>query len=360
MYKYTRKHDGGWRFIPPADARQAGIVMPVTFKDGRAARYEIPRLIKRVEDFRKGLLSAGNVGPNSTLIQVYRYYTTTNHFKSLAYISQKNYDSTFASIQEAPIKGGKLGNVKIKDLTSRICDQAYQHWCNTVSVSKANQCSRVLSLVLNFCISIEMIQSNPMASVIKKTHKTNSKVWTHQQVLDFLSYAFSNYKYRSIGLIVLLCYEFAQRPNDIRLLKWSSIDFKEKKLSIKQTKRGATVELPISDNIIEMLRQQENDWGWQDYVIPFEKPSDGGYRPMSRVQIPLYANKVKEALNMPEDLLVGNLRKSGIVEMIDAGVDHLQIMSVTGHQNVSSLNPYHKHTFASAKSALEKRKSNAN
>jgi integrase len=199
-----------------------------------------------------------------------------------------------------------------------------------------------------------------MASVIKKTHKTNSKVWTHQQVLDFLSYAFSNYKYRSIGLIVLLCYEFAQRPNDIRLLKWSSIDFKEKKLSIKQTKRGATVELPISDNIIEMLRQQENDWGWQDYVIPFEKPSDGGYRPMSRVQIPLYANKVKEALNMPEDLLVGNLRKSGIVEMIDAGVDHLQIMSVTGHQNVSSLNPYHKHTFASAKSALEKRKSNAN
>jgi hypothetical protein len=42
--------------------------------------------------------------------------------------------------------------------------------------------------------------------------------------------------------------------------------------------------------------------------------------------------------------------------MIEAGVDSLQIMSVTGHQNVQSLNPYHRHTLKAATNALEMRR----
>ena len=54
---------------------------------------------------------------------------------------------------------------------------------------------------------------------------------------------------------------------------------------------------------------------------------------------------------------MGDLRKTAIVELIESGVDQLAIMSVTGHRNVQSLNPYNKHNFATAKSALEMRKS---
>ena len=360
MYKYTHiiKYSGGtgWRFVPPKDARDAGIVASQTFKDGRAARYEIPRLIEKVEAFRRGELAAGSIGPSTMIKQVYTYYKSTNHFRTLAYSSQKNYDSTMSSISDTPVFGKKLGHIKIKDLTSRHCDKAYQYWCNTVSVSKANQCCRILSLLFNFCISIDMTKFNPVTTVIKRTHKPVSEIWSHQEVIDFLDVAFSKYKYRSIGLIVTLCYEWAQRPNDIRLLKWKAIDFNKKRVTIKQTKRGATVELPISDHIMDLLQQQKNDWDFQEYVMPFANPSDGGYRPLSRVQISLHANEVKAIAALPTELLVGNLRKSGIVEMIDAGVDHLQIMSVTGHQNISSLNPYQKHTYSSAKSALDRRK----
>ena len=346
----------GWRFVPPTDARKAGIVRSQTFRDGRAARYEIPRLIEKVEAFRRGELSAGNIGPDSTLTQVYKYYTTTNHFKTLAPSSQNNYDSTMSAISATPIHGKTLGNIKIKDVTCKHCDDAYQHWSTKVSVSKANQCCRILSLLFNFCISIDMTKFNPVTTVIKRTHKPISVIWTHRDVIDFLDVAFADYKYRSIGLIVTLCYEWAQRPNDIRLLKWKAIDFDKARVKITQTKRGATVELPISKNIIDLLLQQKRDWDFQDYIIPFANPSDGGYRPLSRVQISLHANQVKAMADMPDELLVGNLRKSGIVEMIDAGVDHLQIMSVTGHQNVSSLNPYQKHTLSSAKSALDRRR----
>ena len=65
MYKYTKKGNlkAGtvWRFTPPQDAIDAGVVRRQTFKDGRAARYEIPRLVEKVEAFKRGDIVAGNI-----------------------------------------------------------------------------------------------------------------------------------------------------------------------------------------------------------------------------------------------------------------------------------------------------------
>ena len=362
MYRYTDKiklkKSTSWRFVPPQDAIDAGVVKRQTFKDGRTARYEIPRLIKLVEAFRKGDIAAGNIGPKSTLIQIYKYYVTTNYFKSLKITSQNNYDSTMLSISNTYIHNKCFGDIKIKDLTSIQCSEAYQEWVNDVSVSKANQCSRILSLLINYCISIDIINHNPMSHIKKTTHVPQSFVWLPTQVEKFLDSAFSKFEWRNIGLIALMCYDWGQRPNDIRLLEWSGIDLDQAKIKIKQSKRGATVELPISIQTLGMLRQQQVDWGFQQYVVPHKRPADGAYRPLTRGQIPLLANEVKKNAGLPFELKIGGLRKSVIVEMIDAGVDHLQIMSVTGHQNISSLGPYQKHTFSSAKSALDRRNNN--
>ncbi len=362
MYKYTKKGilKAGtvWRFTPPQDAIDAGVVRRQTFKDGRAARYEIPRLVEKVEAFKRGDIVAGNIGSNSTILHIYKYYVTTTHFKQLAYNSQKTYDNTMNAIANTSVGSRKLGQVKIKDLTAMHCTEAYEEWCEDVSVSKGNQCARIFSLLINFCISIDLIKYNPMSKVRKRKHETRDTTWTQEQVEQFLDVAFTDFNWRNVGLIVLMCYEWAQRPTDIRLLKWSSINFKEKKVKIKQTKRGATVELPISDEIMDMLTQQKKDWDFQDYVVPHQRPSDGAYRPLNVGQVSSLANQIKEAADLPSNLLVGDLRKSAIVEMIDSEVDHLAIMSVTGHQNISSLNPYHKHTYAAAKSALDRRKGN--
>ena len=360
MYRYTQKIELkdsiSWRFVPPQDAINAGIVTRKTFKDGRTARYEIPRLIERVDAFRRGDIASGNVGHNSTLAQVYKHYTTTTHYKSLALNSQKNYNYTMNAIADTVVYSKPLGLFKISSLNGLNCSEAYTTWVEDVSISKANQCSRMLSLLINFCISVDIVKHNPMSAVKKLKHETESVVWMQQEVEDFLEVSFSEFKWRNIGLIAMMCYEWAQRPNDIRLLKWSSIDLNKEVVTIKQTKRGATVELPISTELISMLTQQKKDWDFQDYVVPYERPADKAYRPLERGQISYLANEVKEIAKLPPELKIGGLRKSGIVEMIDAGVDHLQIMSVTGHQNISSLGPYQKHTFAAAKSALDRRK----
>ena len=66
-------------------------------------------------------------------------------------------------------------------------------------------------------------------------------------------------------------------------------------------------------------------------------------------------SEVKEATDLPQELQVGHLRKTAIVQMIESGVDHLAIQSVSGHKNVESLNPYNKFSLKTAKTALDRR-----
>mgnify|MGYP006242575735 FL=1 len=61
-------------------------------------------------------------------------------------------------------------------------------------------------------------------------------------------------------------------------------------------------------------------------------------------------------LNLPDELKLMDLRRTGVTEMVDSGVPMGQIMSVTGHTNVQSVKPYLKHTFESAKNALNTRR----
>lgn len=343
-------------FRPPQDAVKAGVVKPETFYDGRVARHKLPELIGRVEAFRRGEIVAGDIGPESTLRQVVAHFFVSQQFKALANRSQKTYEVKLSRAIDTPFNTITFGDLKVKNINARVCSQVYSYWVDKRSVAHANEMSRFVSVVFNHCRSLDLLIDNPMSKVKKLSHKPRYNTWTEEQVDLFLSTAFSRFKWRNIGLVACMCYEWAQRPNDIRLLKWSSVDFESRVTTIKQTKRGATVYLPIPEELEDMLLQQKRDWGFQEYVVPYQRPSDGAYRPMESAQVSALANEVKAAAGLPKELWIGDLRKSGIVEMIEAGVDSIQIMSVTGHQSIESLNPYHKHTLKAASNALSMRK----
>ena len=80
---------------------------------------------------------------------------------------------------------------------------------------------------MNYLITMEKLTVNPMARVRKRTSEPRSVIWTHDQVLSFLDTAFTKFDWRNIGLIVLMCYEWGQRPVDIRNLTWDQLDLDE-------------------------------------------------------------------------------------------------------------------------------------
>ena len=282
-------------------------------------------------------------------------YLNSRQFASLAASSQKGYENKMHSFCSMPVMGRILGNISIKNINVVMCTEMYDMWELETSTSNANHCARIFSVLMNYLVSLDYIPYNPMARVKKRVSTPRSVVWTHGQVISFLDVAFTKFEWRNIGMIVLMCYEWGQRPIDIRNLLWEDVDLENKQVTITQTKRGATVELPIPDNLYEMLVQQGQDWSFQPFVVPHHRPQGTVYRPMTVIQMTHALREVKVVAGLPDELQVGDLRKTAIVQMSESRVDHLAIQSVTGHKNVSSLNPYNKFTLKAAKSALERR-----
>lgn len=135
----------------------------------------------------------------------------------------------------------------------------YDTWLNTRGVRRANYHATCLSILFNTAIRHEAMISNPV-SLIQRTKNTNRKVkWTEEQVKLFLDTSYSDFRWRSIGLIAHMAYDWAQRMGDMRLLQWSNIDFDAKRLDLEQSKRRADVHIPIDGGLIKMLIQQKED-----------------------------------------------------------------------------------------------------
>jgi integrase len=276
-------------------------------------------------------------------------------FSALSSSSQRNYESCLTSFCRMSVMGKQLSNIRVDKINVVMCTEMYDTWELETSTSNANHNARVFSVLMNFLVGLDILSNNPMSRVRKRTSIPRSVVWTHDQVMQFLDTSFTKFEWRNIGLIVLMCYEWGQRPVDIRNLKWDSVDLDKRVVTITQSKRGAVVELPIPDNIFTMLSEQKDDWDFQEYVVPYHRASDRAYRPLTVNTMTALLAEVKATAGLPEELRVGDLRKTAIVQMIESGVDHLAIQSVSGHKSVSSLNPYNKFSLKTAKSALDRR-----
>jgi integrase len=292
-----------------------------------------------------------------TLKTLVKEYYLSFEFKSLRDETKQQYEYFLNVLLDTklPNLDKPLGNIQINNIKTLIAKHAYNDWCNR-GVHLANHVMSVARIVYNYAVNMEKITLNPFSNIKKRTPERRKTIWTKENVTDFLDVAYSNFKTRSIGLIAHMAYDWCQRLGDMRLLQWSNLDLSEQRMHIEQSKRRAEVFLPISDGLGEMLVQQKEDFGFQPYVAPKVKPVRGVYEPYSMYRLPKVAKRIMKEANLPDDLRLSDLRRTGTVEMVDAGVSMGNIMSVTGHANPQSVKPYMKNTFKSANLALNKRK----
>jgi len=276
-------------------------------------------------------------------------YYTSNDFKMLRDRTKKDYQYFLGVMCDS------FGDVNFDKLTSKQAKHAYEEWVER-GISFANHICTVSSIVYRYAIDMEYTKVNPFASVKRKTPIQRKVVWTEGDVRNFLDTAYSEFQWRSLGLIVHMAYEWCQRLGDMRLLTWDNFDLDERKLYLEQSKRRAEVTLPIEDDLLEMLVQQEQDFGFQPYVVPRTTPVQGQYHPYSMERLSKAGRAVMRQAGLSEELRLMDLRRTGTTQMVEAGVPMGQIMSVTGHSNPQSVKPYMKNTFASANNALTTRK----
>ena len=289
------------------------------------------------------------------LNQVADEYYLSHDYKNLRQETKTHYEYCLNSALATPVEGVVIGEVDCTKLSTKQAKLAYDIWCDR-GISTANHIMATARILYNYALRMEHCFINPFTVVRKRATKPRKVVWSRGDVTKLLDAAYSDFSTRNIGLIAHMAYEWCQRVGDMRLLTWDAIDFEQKRVVILQSKRDAQVELPIDDDLYDMLVQQEQDFGFQPYVAPRPTSYRGVYEPYTMYKLPLHARKLMDDAGLPKELRLSDLRRTGVTEMVDAEVGIGQIMSVTGHADPQSVKPYLKNTYVSANNALTARK----
>ena len=283
-------------------------------------------------------------------------YFLSNDFNVLADKTKHDYQYCVSVLLDTKVDGKSVAEICLTKLSGAIARRAYEVWLGR-GVYLANAVTSVARKMYSFGMEMGYVESNPFSTFKRKSAHARKTVWTKEQVRKFLNYCYEDFRYRNLGLIVQMAYEWCQRVGDMRVLQFSSIDFDKGVLNLQQSKRRSIVHLPISLDLLEMLNHQKMDYGFQPYVVPYPTVMKGKYSPYTMQRLSKVARLVIEQAGLPADLRISDLRRTGTTEMVEAGVSMGQIMSVTGHSNPQSVKPYMKNTYASAESALTMRNS---
>ena len=341
--------DISYRFNPPKKLIDACVVPRELYgSDLRQVRKIVAEHNKAIDKYYEERKEIVNIKNSSTFSDLINAYYQSNSFTLLRESSQEDY-KYFLTVAKM-----SLGNKKMSKITSRMAKQSYEEWVKR-GVSMANHVCTCASRVYNYAIDMEYTYVNPFSRIKRISPIKRDTVWSKKDLTNFLDTAYADFNYRNIGLIVQMAYEWCQRIGDIRMLTWNNIDFNTKKAYLKQSKRRAEVFLPISVGLLSMLEKQKKDFGFQQYVVPQIKPVRGGFIPYSMVTLSQLGRRVMKLSGLSDDLRLMDLRRTGVVEMVESGVSLPQVMSVTGHANPTSVKPYIKNTYTSANNALTTR-----
>jgi len=339
-----------YRFNPPQRYVDEGVVYRKQLGADKDKAFSIAsKMLLELDSYIEKV--SRTVGVNPTVKGLYDEYLLSNDFKMLREKTQKDY-IYFLNIM---MSTNYLGRKDFRKVTTKLCKLSYEEWVRR-GVSLANHIISVSSRLYRYAIEMGYTELNPFKNVSKKSKRIKRLIWTKDEVKSFLDMAYTDYKFRSIGLIVHMAYEFGQRIGDMRLLEWDNIKFNLKQLHLEQSKKRKEVFLPIEDNLFSMLQKQHNDFGFQKYVAPNTRPKNNKFIPYSIHNVSVVAKEVMSKAEIRSELQLMHLRATAITEMDSSGVGIGQIMSVSGHSNPQSVQPYLKHNFKSANYALTKRK----
>lgn len=344
-----------YRYNPPKELVAAGIVERQQLGTHKtAAIAKARRLNATVDEYRAGKIEGVVPRKGSRLEHLVLHFYNSKGFKKLRGDTQKTYSYHLTAAMNTEVEGKRLGDVLLCNLSVRTCTLAYEEWASR-GIASANDRRRIFSLLMHYAMQLELVQKNPMRYVTPLKAETRKVMWTQEQVKTFLQHAYSNYDTRNIGVLMHMCYEWCQRVGDMRNLTWADVDLDKRCVTIRQSKRSAVVYLPMTDSLHSVLVQQKELYGFQQYVAPHKRASDGAWRPYTAEQVAEKVGEIKEAANLPPELQARDLRRTGITELIIAGVDAIGVMQVSGHKNVASIRPYMVNTLEGATTALSKR-----
>ena len=123
---------------------------------------------------------------------------------------------------------------------------------------------------------------------MKQLGNVHTNLWTKAEVVAFLQHAYSKFEYRNVGVITQIVYELQPPRLEFKqIFEWTWEDVNDE----------------WSSNLLHTLKQQKEDFGFQQYIAPQIKPFRGEYIPYTKYRFSKVARRIiKSADTLRKDL----------------------------------------------------------
>jgi integrase len=198
---------------------------------------------------------------------------------------------------------------------------------------QANTVLKVLRLLLNFGISIDMLQTNPASGVkrFKSPNPDGIHAWIEDEFAKFIERHPLGTK-AHLAMMLMAC--TGQRKGDVVRMGWQHIrigDDGKKKIAVRQEKTNTPLLIPIHPDLEQALAALPRDnltFIMTDYGKPYSAHGFGNW----------FRERCDEA-GLPQCSSHG-LRKLAGIRMNEAGCTDREMMAVLGHRSVAQLSVY--------------------
>jgi integrase len=230
------------------------------------------------------------------------WYFSSRSFAKLAPSSQRHYRYMLKRASAV------LGHRAVGRINAVVADTVFDQLSTSFSQQTAIQSCRILAHIWKLGLRYELASHNPFQSMELPMTPSRTILWTEDQVWDFVNTCKES-GYASLGLLAELCYVFAQRPGDMRQLRWRNLD--GNRLSFIQEKTGTAMSLWVPEFLKEELDEHTVE---PDSYICINPDTDSPYSARDYNKL---AFDMKRRAHIPLELQFRDLRRTALTEVDD-------------------------------------------
>ena len=221
-------------------------------------------------------------------------------------------------------------SAKLSQISFQLIEEYKQERSKTVKPLTVNVELKVLKALYNFALKCKCARENPVSEVsFYKEIEKKPRFLQEKEIKELLD--------NSNGLYPVL-YTFLKtglRKSELINLKWKDIDFRRKYITVEskedwRTKTGNTREIPIGDDLVEILNKLPKT---SDYVFLNSNGRKYGFHLTERVK------RLARSIGI-SDMTVHALRHTFISHLVMNGVDLVSVKELAGHSDIKTTMRY--------------------
>lgn len=256
----------------------------------------------------------------------------------------------FLSFTETEKLGGSISKIEAEHIIKFLNQK--QKVC---SPSTAKNFRRILSSIFLRAQRLGKIQANPvsLAKKIKNDDETEKRPFTLDEIKDLYKRANPFWRF-----MIIAGFYTGQRMGDLVTLRWESVDFKERIITIKSRKTGQRVKIPIAaelhDHLASLYANGAHGYIWPTEAERFINAGPSGfsqefYELMTAIGLvePRDGSKKSKGVGRSgkrkcAGLGYHNLRHTFVTQLKVKGANEATARELAGHRS-ASINTHYTH-----------------